>query len=397
MRVLLTNEHRFDAGPDGSVWTQTSFAYSFWARYLEVYSNVHLVARIKPANEIRPEWVRADGEGVTFSPLPHYIGPFQYLAKAFDVRRLARMALGGQDAVIMRVPSTIAAALASPLRRSGRPFGLEVVGDPFDVFAPGAIRHPLRPLFRFWFSRQLQRQCARASAIHYVTEKSLQSRYAPPPDAYSVNFSDVELSNEAFALEARRYRPNRCNFTIITVGTLAQLYKGPDILLAAFSQSLKSGFDLRLIFIGDGKYRPELERRAYQRGLGGRVRFLGQLPTGMAVLEQLDLADIFVLPSRVEGLPRAMIEAMGRALPCIGSTAGGIPELLPPEDLVPPGDVEKLASKFIEVLKDSDRMSRLSERNLASAMRYREDVSRKKRLLFYEYVRDKTQAWLDGT
>ena len=124
------------------------------------------------------------------------------------------------------------------------------------------------------------------------------------------------------------------------------------------------------------------------------MSFQGLLPTSEAVREQLDRADLFVLPSHQEGLPKAMVEAMARALPCIGSTVGGIPELLPPEDLVPPGDVAALASKIREVATNPDRMARMSARNLEKATEYRDEVLSEQRNEFYRYVRDMTEAWL---
>ena len=89
-----------------------------------------------------------------------------------------------------------------------------------------------------------------------------------------------------------------------------------------------------------------------------------------------------------------MIEAMARGLPCIGSTVGGIPELLPAEDLVPPGDAPALARKIMEVLGDPDRMARMSARNLATAAEYRDDILSERRRAFYTYLRDRTQAWM---
>ena len=73
-----------------------------------------------------------------------------------------------------------------------------------------------------------------------------------------------------------------------------------------------------------------------------------------------------------------MIEAMARALPCIGSTVGGIPELLPAEDMVPPGDADGLARKISEIVSDSQRMQRMSARNLARAGDFQEDVLRER-------------------
>ena len=293
---------------------------------------------------------------------------------------------------------------------------MEVVGDPYDVFAPGAVVHPLRPFFRWWFPRQLRRQCVCACAAAYVTEQALQRRYPPgrrsfathyssvelPKDSflpcegrvYSTHFSDVELSELAFAPPSRPTRQNDCLIRLIFVGTLEQLYKAPDVLLDAVGQCFRQGLDLELVLIGGGKYQQQLETRAEALGLGLRVRFLGQLPAGEAVRNDLDRANLFVLPSRQEGLPRAMLEAMARGLPCIGSTVGGIPELLPPEDMVPPGNAEALAAKIREVVGDPARMAHMSARNLQKAGEYREEVLRGRRIAYYQYLRDRTEEWL---
>ncbi len=115
------------------------------------------------------------------------------------------------------------------------------------------------------------------------------------------------------------------------------MYKAPDVQIDAVAQLVKEGLDVRLVLIGDGKHRAELEARAAAQGIAAAVViFRGQLTAGSAVRAELDAADIFCMPSRTEGMPRALIEAMARGLPCIGSTMGGIPELLPAEDMVPP-------------------------------------------------------------
>jgi glycosyltransferase involved in cell wall biosynthesis len=178
------------------------------------------------------------------------------------------------------------------------------------------------------------------------------------------------------------------------VGTQAQLYKAPDVLIDAVATCVREGLDLKLVLVGDGKHRAELEAQAAALGLRERVCFRGQLTAGDAVRAELDQADLFVLPSHQEGLPRAMIEAMARGLPCIGSTVGGIPELLPLEDMVPPGDVIALAHKICEIVTNPERLARMSARNLEKAKEYRDEVLRERRDMFYHFVREKTEAWL---
>jgi glycosyltransferase involved in cell wall biosynthesis len=180
------------------------------------------------------------------------------------------------------------------------------------------------------------------------------------------------------------------------VGTLAHLYKAPDVLINAVGACVREGLNIELVFVGSGRYQPQLEAQAAALGLRARVQFYGQIVSAHAVRCELDRADLFVLPSRQEGLPRAMIEAMGRGLPCIGSSVGGIPELLPAEDLVSPGDAPALARKIHDVLGDPARMVRMSVRNLEKAREYRHDVLTERRRVFYQQVKSATTAWLKG-
>ncbi len=394
MNLIVVLEHRFASTPDEAVWTVSQFPYSFWMRYLEVFDQVRVVARVKKVPSVSPMWKRADGEGISFATVPHYIGPWQYLLKAQQVKHAVINAVGVNNAVILRVSSQISQCLKPLLHQNDYPYGVEVVADPYDIFAPGSVRNPLRPFFRWLFPRRLRRICAEASVASYVTEQALQRRYPPAPNAFATYYSDVELPDMAFVSAPRAPRQKIGTFNLICVGTLAQLYKGQDILIDAVNLCIKQGLDLKLTLVGDGKHRGELETQAKNLGLEERVCFSGQLTAGEAVRQELDRADIFVLPSHQEGLPRAMIEAMARGLPCIGSHVGGIPELLANEDLVTAGNLTVLADKIREVVTDSERMVRMSLRNLEKAKNYHNEVLRERRNACYRNLRQKTELWL---
>jgi glycosyltransferase involved in cell wall biosynthesis len=142
------------------------------------------------------------------------------------------------------------------------------------------------------------------------------------------------------------------------------------------------------VLAGDGRHAHAMRDLAARLGIKSQTRFLGQLASGRAVRDFLDSVDVFVMPSRQEGLPRAMLEAMARGCPCIGSNIGGIPELLVAEDLVPPNDPEVLARKIMEVTADPQRMKAMSARNLAKAKQFDPEALRDVRRAFYQYVRD---------
>jgi glycosyltransferase involved in cell wall biosynthesis len=395
MNVVVTCEQHFSRTPDGQVWTDGQVAYSFWTRYLSVFDSVRVLARMRNATVLPTKLQLASGAGVTFCGVPDYRGPEQYLLRAMSIASAMTKAVQTGDAVILRVPGQISACLERLLRKEGRPYGVEVVADPYDTFAPKAVRHRLRPLFRLWFPRILRRQCAGACAAAYVTEYALQRRYPPGAQAFATHCSDVELPPDAFVNAPRTGTPNGAA-RLIFVGSLAQLYKAPDVLIDAVGACIRDGLNIELVLVGSGRYQLKVEERAMTLGLGGRVQFRGQLAAPEAVRAELDGAHVFVLPSRVEGLPRAMIEAMARALPCIGSTVGGIPELIPTEDLVLPDDTAALARKVREVIADPLRMARMSSRNLVKAREYSDATLSGRRQAFYQQVKARNEARLEG-
>jgi glycosyltransferase involved in cell wall biosynthesis len=406
-------EERYSRTPDGSIWTQGPHAHSFWQRYLTVFDRVRVVARVREVSEPAATAKRMDGLGVECFPIPYYVGPVQFLTRAWAVRSAVRRSVEATDAVIMRVSGTMANLLEPVLAAAKRPYGLEVIGDPYDVFAPGAVQHAMRPFFRWWFPYVLRRQCASAAGVAYVTERTLQRSY--PCGAYSVGMSDVvlnedallgsspvftthyssvELRNDDAIQGARSIHDPRKPIELVTVGSLEQPYKGIDVLITATAKCIAAGRDLRLTIVGEGRYRTSLEQLAKQLGIANSVRFTGQLASAHDVRGVLDDCDLFVLASRTEGLPRAMIEAMARGLPCIGTRVGGIPELLDPNELVAPNDADALASKIGETLSRPEHMMQLSAGNLEKARGYRAELLDARRQKFFQHIRKVTEQWL---
>jgi glycosyltransferase involved in cell wall biosynthesis len=218
-----------------------------------------------------------------------------------------------------------------------------------------------------------------------------------PPEAVmgrtvTTNYSSVELDSANIS-EYVRTPKQHGPYQLVSVGSLAQMYKGPDVLIEAVARCVRVGLDVTAVIVGDGKFRPALMSQVERAGLASRIQFRGQVTPGEPVRRILDAADLFVLPSRTEGLPRALIEAMARGLPCIGSAVGGIPELLDAGELVPAGDAVALAASIERVLRNPLRMEAMSRRNLACAREFSASIVDERRRRFYRQVRDTTQIW----
>lgn len=148
----------------------------------------------------------------------------------------------------------------------------------------------------------------------------------------------------------------------LVVGTVGVLRpgKGIDLALAA-AASLRPRFPgLRLLVVGDGPERMELQRRA--RGLGDCVIFTGHRQD---VMELLDAMDVLVHPSSFDAFPTVLLEAMAARVPIASRAVGGIPEIVehPRTGLLvdPSAGVAELAEALARLLGDSERRRRLGE------------------------------------
>jgi glycosyltransferase involved in cell wall biosynthesis len=407
MKANIYLEHRFKRTPDGQVWSPF-FTYDMWTRYLRVFSEVAVCARVQDVASVGKDMALATGDGVSLIGLPYYQGPQQYLKKRRAVQAALASTIQPGCAYIGRVPGNVSGQAIAALRSAELPYAVEVVGDPWDTFSPGSSTHPLRWFFRRMFTRSMRRECANSAVSLYVTEHALQRRYKPregsrtfhasnvflptpapaSPSTHAV--SDVCLPNSAF-VAAPRERESFAKQPVrfVCVGSFNLLYKAQDVLIKAFAKAVKRGLDGHLSFVGDGMYRPSIEALARQHPhLDGRVEFLGQLKGGASVRDVLNRSHIFVLPSRQEGLPRAALEAMALGLPCIGSNVGGFPEILEPDAIVRPGDVNDLAECLTRLAANPTRLAEMSAHNLRRAADFHAEKLAVRQTAFYAAVRD---------
>jgi glycosyltransferase involved in cell wall biosynthesis len=163
---------------------------------------------------------------------------------------------------------------------------------------------------------------------------------------------------------------------ILFVGRLVEK-KGVHNLLSAMQQVLRKSPQATLVLVGDGTQRQELERMAERLEIAGSVRFLGKLPHEH-LPEYYAAADLFVGPSVVdrsgdtEGLGVVFIEAASAGLAIVGTSVGGISDVLIPEVTgiaVEPDQPEALANAIERLLGDEPLRRRLGEAARQHALR----------------------------
>ncbi len=360
-------EPTFTRDRDGRYWCPALQGNPHWALVAGTFDHVVLVVRVVDSDEAAPPEQALDPARVTVVPLPPYQGLAGFLRAARPLIARQWAASASVDVALLRVPGPIGSFMGLCLAVRGKRHVVELVGDIDDVLttcgfsAPTrATRLPLR-----WLTRRL---CRTAQAVAYVTQETLQRKYPSRSDATSCACSDVQLAPGDFAPAPRRFVRGEV-VRLAFCGSLAQRYKGADVLIEAVRLLRGRGLRVEVELAGDGAHRRLLAAQAARAGVDDAIHFLGHVSRArvMALFTEVDL---FVMPSRTEGLPRALVEAMARGLPCIASRVGGIPELLADDALVPPDQPAALALAIERFVTDPAVMDRHAARNLALAGRF---------------------------
>lgn len=140
-------------------------------------------------------------------------------------------------------------------------------------------------------------------------------------------------------------------WTVVTVGRLSE-QKGHADLIRALAPVMEQDRSWHLLIVGEGPLRADLVQLSEQLGQGGQVHLPGRQENVAGILKA---AQTFALPSRWEGMPNALLEALAAGLPCVATDVEGVHELLYGRGrIVAPGDIAALTASLTEQRFDSD-------------------------------------------
>jgi N-acetyl-alpha-D-glucosaminyl L-malate synthase BshA len=168
--------------------------------------------------------------------------------------------------------------------------------------------------------------------------------------------------------------------------------KRPVDCIEILARVLQKGVNTRLVMVGDGSERMNVEHRARCHSVYEKCVFVGKQPN---IVDYLSAADVLLLPSEQESFGLAALEAMACEVPVIASQVGGIPEVVTDGEtgfLSEVGDVDKMADDAARLLSDATLRREMGKRARESAVsRYRTDLVIPQYIEFYERVLKKTR------
>lgn len=176
-------------------------------------------------------------------------------------------------------------------------------------------------------------------ALSEEVKKTVEEVYELPAEQIPVIFNGVDLSN----CKVKEDYTKKDEFKIVHIGRFMDV-KNHAMILKTFAMFSKRHMDAKLQLIGEGELRKDMVHLAQELGVENSVEFVGLQSN---VYPWLHNADIFILPSKFEGMPMTLIEAMGTGLPIIASAVGGVPDMLTDGEsamLIKPESEQLLAS-----------------------------------------------------
>lgn len=372
----------------GRYYARTQEKFDFYQRYLRVFDKLKLVTRCVYEDTLGKSRVALDDERIEYISIPFFSGPLQYAKVFFKIEQKLHNITEGCDAAILRLPSTIAQRVCKKVMKSGIPYATELVFDAND-----AMKSAISPLERLlWkiINKQMIEACEGASGVACVTEHYLQTHYSSKKsDAFYGQYSSLAL-DKSFYSRARKM-PKKKSFTIAHVCTQVQYNgrKGYNEVIKAIALLKARGVDVNVKFAGPDYHDGirKLMQLATLLGVEDRVHFIGGL-NRMQLSEYLELSDLYVMPTWAEGLPRVIIEAMAKGLPCITTPVSGNPELVDAHLLVDYNDIITLADRIEELCKDTTLYERTSQINFQRSKKYEASILQARRDEFYNKLKN---------
>lgn len=244
----------------------------------------------------------------------------------------------------------------------------------------------------YWIDRLTNIKVDKYVVVSNVIEKSLIETKIDPEKIHLIR-NAVSLQNPKTDFDRSKVR-KRFNIpeSAITFTLLGRMVwaKGIDDFILAFSSVYKDNRNTCAVIIGDGELRTEIEKQVIELGLQNQIYLLGYQPSAQ-VMDILRSTDVFVMPSRSEGIPFALLEAAAIGIPIIATYCGGIPEVVTNEEnalLVPIGDVEALSKAMMLLCSNkqlADKLGSVARERIARDYSLNTQMERLKEVYLQAY------------
>jgi glycosyltransferase involved in cell wall biosynthesis len=348
---------------------------------IDPIDNVQFIGRVEENSYNVKSLVEASSENIVINPMYFLKSKAHFITKKKAIREFFEKNINKTDIVIIRLPSEVGYIAADYLEARSIPYGIELVGDPWDaLWYHGS---PLGKFRAFSSKRKVKKHMYKSHNNIYVTNRYLQKKYPSSGNSFVA-------SNVVIEKVRNNYRNNKNTIKKIgMIGSLDTKYKGIETALKSLAR-VKNDFLFEIV--GNGP-KEKWENKIHEYGLEGKVILKGTKRSGDEINSWLSSLDLYIQPSYTEGLPRALIEAMSNGVPCLGSEAGGIPELLETNYIHKIKDYKQFAKQIDKVLESDELRKEMSKTNSLMAQNYLNEKIQNEREKFVKSIYEEHQEY----
>jgi glycosyltransferase involved in cell wall biosynthesis len=351
-------------------------------RFLQLGNEVTFLMRVnnlnKEKNQSRLHLISSSQ--AFFKKVPNFKSVKKYIKYKSLAENIIAKEVENHDVLVARLPSAIGGLAIKYAIKYKKPYMIEMVGCVFDAYWNYNWKGKLIAHYKL---KEYKRILHEAPYVVYVTSQFLQNRY--PTKGKSIPCSNVELievdqKDIQTRLNKLKSFSKKQTIDICTIAGIDVPYKGQDDVIKALTKLREKNIfiNYHIIGKGDSKY---LQDIAEKNKISNQVFIHGALPHN-EVFDFLRGMDLYIQPSKQEGLPRSLIEAMSVALPSFGARTAGIPELINEDCIFEPGDVNQIVSILAEInLID---LKKFACENFEESKKYQSDILQIRRLNFYK-------------
>lgn len=365
------------------VYTIPSFGDHFWKKYLCVYSHIHIIGEPLKGYLNKEKLVKINMDRISLDILPPSNSPQDWKNDAV-IKRFLKKEIKKSSSIIIKPASRKGIMAIKIAERFQKPYLIEITGDLYT-----ALKNQTNPLKRFYapiIYRQILAAIKNCKFGVYVTDYYLQKAY--PITGKTCGASDAvikSLDNRVYEQRISRIKQmhNRSKIQIGLVGFYHDSNKGIDTAIEALAKLKDDCVYINVLGNGSEQDRQKWYVYADKVGLKREKLVFPEPIVGIDnMFEWYDSMDIVILPSRSEGLPRTIVEAMSRACPCITSNVCGLSELCESVWQHKAGDATRLCNLITEMLRDQNKMVHAASYNFKKSEHYLEEIQLKKRVDF---------------
>ena len=359
---------------DGKNYASSITAYLFITQLLLLFKEVTIYTPVKRIKTIdyKKYNISFKKKGIKIVRFPYWrdtreflkLFPFRWL----EILKISQKAVRSHDILWIRYPSIVSLIIFLFAGIYHRPLIIHVVGNLRKALEKNKYSRICLPLIETVASLiQKIPNFLWGRKVILTTGIELFKLYS--------HCSPKILVDSVISKKTIFFRKDTCfhkTKVILYVGALLDR-KGVSYLLKSLPSLLKQNNRLKLFIIGKGKEEENLRRETEILNIENSVRFLGYIPFGKRLYQIYKMADVFVLPSLSEGIPRVILEAWALGIPVVATKVGGIPYLIRNGEngiLVPPCSPDALSKAIKKIIDNKTLRKKLIKGGYHSVKEY---------------------------